>query len=300
MKAQDHRTAELYIQLLSSSLCGDLSDSVVWRHDELMKAIKTDYTGNVHFTLEECRKLLDEADAEYETYLKPHKKSAAEFLGLDAKKVFDFLNWMHPVNSPHTMCGFRNIENVCHCAKTVLFENIPGDFIETGVWKGGLTVLMRGILEAYGDETRTVWVADSFQGLPQPDPSTKLKDAIFWYLMSPIQHLAIPLEYVRGLFRRYHLLDDRVKFLKGWFCDTLPKANIEKLSIIRMDGDLYESTMDALTNLYPKLSPGGFLIVDDYNLPCGCREAVDEYRTAHSITEPFTEITGDSVYWRKC
>lgn len=72
------------------------------------------------------------------------------------------------------------------------------------------------------------------------------------------------LEEVQENFRRYNLLDDQVQFLKGWFCDTLPTAPIEKLAVLRLDGDLYESIMDGLNALYDKVSPGGFIIVDDY------------------------------------
>jgi len=83
--------------------------------------------------------------------------------------------------------------------------------------------------------------------------------------------LAVPLEEVQALFRRYDLLDAQVRFLKGWFKDTLAGAPIERLALLRLDGDLYESTMDALVPLYDKVSPGGFVIVDDYYscAPCG-------------------------------
>jgi O-methyltransferase/demethyldecarbamoylnovobiocin O-methyltransferase/8-demethyl-8-(2,3-dimethoxy-alpha-L-rhamnosyl)tetracenomycin-C 4'-O-methyltransferase len=88
--------------------------------------------------------------------------------------------------------------------------------------------------------------------------------------------------------------------LKGWFKDTLPSAPIEKLSILRLDGDLYESTMTALQSLYPKLSLGGYAIIDDYapSIPC-CVQAVDDFRRAHNITEEM-ESTGEyGVYWRR-
>jgi hypothetical protein len=290
---------KLYIDLLMRSLNGTLCDGVLWRSSQLQKAKEEGYQGHVMISLVGCEELLSRANEEFSDHLKPLGKSAEEVLEMDGKQLFDYLNWMNPVDSPHSMCGEKNLENVRACVEDVLANDVPGDFIETGVWKGGMTVLMRGILKAYACTDRKVWVADSFAGLPQPRPETHLKDAIFFFLMAPLQHLAIPFEYVEGLFRRYDLLDDQVKFLKGWFCDTLPESGIERLAVARLDGDLYESTYDALEHLYPKLSPGGYLIIDDYGVPCGCRQAVDTYRSEHNIKEEILPITEAAVYWQK-
>jgi hypothetical protein len=106
------------------------------------------------------------------------------------------------------------------------------------------------------------------------------------------------LAHVRRNFTRYDLLDDQVKFLPGWFRDTLPKAPIKQLAVLRLDGDLYESTMDALVPLYPKLTPGGFVIIDDYNLSM-CEKAVHDYRKKMGINEEIIPIDDAGVYWRK-
>jgi O-methyltransferase len=87
------------------------------------------------------------------------------------------------------------------------------------------------------------------------------------------RELAVSLEQVKANFDRYGLLDDQVRFLKGWFRDTLPVAPIERLAVLRLDGDMYESPMDTLVNLYPKLSEGGYVIVDDYGAIPACRQA---------------------------
>ena len=94
-------------------------------------------------------------------------------------------------------------------------------------------------------------------------------------------------------------MDDQVCFLKGWFKDTLPTAPIEKLAILRLDGDMYESTMDGLRSLYHKLSPGGFLIVDDYGAVDACREAVCDFRNEHGIDDEIVKIDWGGVYWQK-
>jgi len=104
---------------------------------------------------------------------------------------------------------------------------------------------------------------------------------------------------VKNNFSKYGLLDDNVKFLKGWFKDTLPVAPINKLALLRLDGDMYESTMDGLVNLYPKLSKGGYIIVDDWGAVEGCKLAVLDYRKKHGITEEIITIDWTGVYWKK-
>ncbi len=195
-----------------------------------------------------------------------------------------------------TMLSNRRLDNVQRCVETVLEESIPGDLIETGVWRGGAAILMRGVLKAYGETQRTVWVADSFAGLPPPDPNVPQDASIPYHTF---HELAVSLEQVQANFERYGLLDDQVRFLKGWFKDTLPTAPVEHLAVMRLDGDMYESTMDGLTALYPKLSPGGFAIIDDYGMLEPCRQAVTDYREQHGIEEPILTIDFAGAYWRK-
>ena len=195
-----------------------------------------------------------------------------------------------------TMIGLRRLENIEYCATHVLRHGVPGDLMETGVWRGGAAIFMRAVLKAYGDTERTVWAADSFQGLPKPDPGRYPADAddTFWIWAE----LAVPLETVKENFARYGLLDDQVRFLAGWFRDTLPSAPIERLSVLRLDGDLYESTIIALRSLYPKVSLGGFVIVDDYAVP-NCRAAVDDFRAEHGITETMERVDWTGVFWQR-
>lgn len=195
-----------------------------------------------------------------------------------------------------TMIGLRRLSNIQSCIRDVLRHDVPGDLIETGVWRGGASIFMRGVLKAYGDDERTVWVADSFRGLPKPNERLYPVDAgdELWRAQS----LAVPLEEVKANFARYGLLDEQVRFLIGWFSDTLPTAPIDKLAILRLDGDLYESTIVALRSLYPKLSVGGFVIVDDYALT-GCRAAVDDYRSKHGISDELIPIDSDALFWQK-
>ncbi len=197
----------------------------------------------------------------------------------------------------HTMIGLKRLNNLQFCLEDVLTNNVPGDLIEAGVWRGGATIFMRAILNVYGIKDRTVWVADSFEGLPPPNVEKYPLDAgdtLYTY-----KELSIPLEQVKANFERYELLDNQVRFLKGWFCDTLPNAPIKNLAVIRADGDMYESTMDILTNLYPKLSVGGYVIIDDYGCIPACRKAVDDYREAQGINDEIIWIDWTGVYWKR-
>jgi hypothetical protein len=145
-------------------------------------------------------------------------------------------------------------------------------------------------------QDRTVWVADSFEGLPIP---SRPEDAGYDFSVTKVPILAVGLEEVQENFRRYDLLDEKVKFLKGWFRDTLHVAPIRELALLRLDGDLYESTMDSLKALYDKVSPGGFIIVDDFNDFEPCRRAVLEFRELHGIKDPIEVVDWSGAFWRK-
>ena len=197
-----------------------------------------------------------------------------------------------------TMVGLRRLDNLQDCIVDALNDDVPGDLVETGVWRGGCAIMMRAVLKAYGDHTRSVWLADSFRGLPPPSPGEYPQDAGDAHAtFTP--YLGVSMEVVQENFRHYGLLDDRVKFIPGWFRDSLPVAPVERIAVLRLDGDMYESTHLALTHLYPKLSPGGFLIVDDYGALPNCRLAVEDFRREHGIDEPVQPVDWTGVYWRK-
>ena len=201
----------------------------------------------------------------------------------------------YPIDA-ETMVGLKRLDNLQFCIGDVLDRGVPGDLIETGVWRGGSAIFMRAVLKARGDTSRLVWVADSFQGLPKPDASHA--DDTEDRLWSNVR-LSIPLEEVRENFARYELLDSQVRFLPGWFSDTLPDAPIEQLAVLRLDGDMYESTMTALCALYPKLSVGGYVIVDDYYTVRGCRRAIEEFRQRNDINDEMYDVDGSCVFWRR-
>lgn len=215
----------------------------------------------------------------------------------DAKTMATFLR----ENSPraHTLVSGKALDNVQECVTKALEEKVQGDLMECGSWRGGVPILMRAVLDAYNDRHRQVWLADSFQGLPAPDPQVDVVDAAVSEYLQAIGGFAVTQKEVKDNFMRYGLLDKRVRFLPGWFEETLPKAPLTKLAVLRLDGDFYASTRTALEHLYPKLSPGGFLIIDDYSPMFGALRAVDEYRNQHGIRARLTKVDDQVHYWRK-
>jgi len=197
----------------------------------------------------------------------------------------------------YTMVGHKRLDNVQHAIETILEKDIPGDFVECGVWRGGCAMFMKAMLNARGDTERRIWLADSFAGLPKPNESEFPDDTGYDYTDQDI--LAVPMETVKANFDRFDLLDARVEFLPGWFKDTLPDAGIGQIALLRADGDLYESTIQILDNLYDKVAPGGFVIIDDYKSWPPCKKAVDEFRARHGIEAPIHDVDWTGVYWIK-
>ncbi len=196
----------------------------------------------------------------------------------------------------HTMIGRKRLDHLHECLDLIKDENISGDVIETGVWRGGASIFMRGFMKSH-NEARTVWAADSFAGLPKPDAERYPQDAGDQHYAAP--ELAVSLDDVKENFSRYGLLDDGVRFLEGWFNETLPDAPIEQLALIRLDGDMYQSTWEALDALYGKLSPGGVVIVDDYGAVPACKAAVEDFRSQHDIAADVKSIDWTGAWWRK-
>ncbi len=195
----------------------------------------------------------------------------------------------------HSMIGLKRIHNLRNLCEDVIARNIPGDFIETGIWRGGSCIMMRAVLRAHEDTSRRVWCADSFEGLPPPSENYP-QDAGDNH--SSFDALRISIDQVKSNFQKYDLLDEQVHFLEGWFKDTLHTAPISQLAILRLDGDMYESTMDAIVPLYDKVSPGGYIIVDDWFLP-PCQTAINDFRQQRNITDIIIPIDDMGVYWQK-
>jgi Macrocin-O-methyltransferase (TylF) len=196
-----------------------------------------------------------------------------------------------------TMIGPKRLRNLRELVEETLRAGVPGDYIEAGIWRGGACIMMRAVLAAYGISDRRVICADSFAGLPRPDavrsPADR-RDRLFAF-----KELAISQDDVAQNFARYDLLDDQVVFLKGLFKDTLPQLSGNCFAVIRLDGDMYESTMDGLSNLYDAVTDGGFIIIDDYGALGACRKAVHDFLDHRSLHPTIHPIDEAGVWWRK-
>jgi hypothetical protein len=209
----------------------------------------------------------------------------------------DGSNFRHLVTRySHTMVGLSRLSHLQWCAEQLFAAGVEGDFLEAGVCQGGASIFMRALQVAYDQPHRAMWVADSFQGLPLP---TAEEDAGLDFSESRLPWLAASLQAVQDNFRTYDLLSDEVHFIEGWFSETLPHVPVERLALLRVDADLYESTRDVLTALYDKVVPGGFVVIDDYHAFRACRHAVDEFRAARNVTSPLRRIDWTAVYWQK-
>jgi len=195
-----------------------------------------------------------------------------------------------------TMLGLARLDDLQSCVESVVREEVPGDLIETGSWRGGAAILMRATLDALGAHERTVWVADSFQGFPEADQPQR--GGNLSAELAAFDFLAVPQEEVEKNFARFGL-ERGVRVVPGFFEDTLPELAGRQWSILRLDGDTYEATRVSLESLHPGLSAGGYVIVDDYLALDQCREAVDEFRRDHGIDEAFEEVDWSSVRWRR-
>jgi hypothetical protein len=198
-------------------------------------------------------------------------------------------------STAESMIGLFRMDSLHACLLDVLQRGVLGDVIEAGVWRGGATIFMRAVLDAFGARDRRVWVADSFAGLPPPDAAFPADQGdVHWQY----SELAVPLDTVKENFARYGLLDDRVVFVPGWFRDTLPSLPVDRLAILRIDADMYESTSVALRTLYSKVSEGGYVILDDYGGLPASRLAVDEFRQEMGIADPLLMIDWTGAKWK--
>jgi hypothetical protein len=197
----------------------------------------------------------------------------------------------------HSMIGRARLDNLHAVLDLIREEEIAGDLIECGVWRGGSCIFMAGYARAYGLNERRILVADSFEGLPAP---TLPHDSGLDLSKERFPELAVSLETVRENFAAYGLDGLNVVYLKGWFKDTLNEAPTDRIAVLRLDGDLYESTMDILKALYDKVALGGAIIVDDYGAIPGCRRAVADFFWSRGLPLPqMSKIDWTGVWFRK-
>lgn len=195
-----------------------------------------------------------------------------------------------PASRPTTLLRKGQLDLIERAVITVQKHQVPGDFIEAGIWRGGAIILMRALL-AYEMNDRKVFAADSFEGIPINKHSAN--DPVDQW----VDRWAASLNEVQANIARFGLLDDKIEFVPGFFDNSLIRLAGERFSLIRLDSDSYESVETSLVHLYPLLSKTGVLIIDDWHLP-GCRAAVLDYRSKHGINDPIMEYDANA-YWVK-
>jgi hypothetical protein len=208
-------------------------------------------------------------------------------------------------NTMTTSVRCRTLWDFC---KEVINKGVPGDFVECGVWKGGSAGIMALALQKFGSgQDRRLHLFDSFEGLPAPREEDGVQAAEYsggvnTGALESVHQCEAGIDIVRQfLFQTLGIPQSNVTFHQGWFQDTIPKLGEgpSKISILRLDGDWYESTKVCLEHLYDRVPAGGFIILDDYFAWEGCKKATDEFRNARGITSPLTRIDVDCAYWIK-
>jgi len=200
------------------------------------------------------------------------------------------LDW--PANA-ETMIGLARLNQLHEALQVIHAEGIQGDLMETGVWRGGSVIFMAAYVKV-NDITKNIYVADSFMGLPRPKEQYKADVGDEHYKQT---WLSVDIDTVKSNFKKYEVLDKNVIFVPGYFEDTMPNINVSKLSLLRLDGDMYQSTMDVLENLYFKVAKGGFVIIDDYGLK-GARQAVTDFLDRNNLAPSIQTIDSIGVFWR--
>lgn len=208
----------------------------------------------------------------------------------------------------NTMTSHRRSSKLWDFSKMICNSNVPGDFVECGVWKGGSAGLMGLAMAKYdAHKKRKLHLFDSFEGLPEPSEEDGVDAAIYSGgvssgKLSSVHQCEAGLDEVQTfLFGKIGLPKSSIIFHQGWFQDTLPKLKEEpkEIALLRLDGDWYESTKVCFDHLYSRLSKGGIVLLDDYNCWEGCKKATDEYREANNIKDPIVTIDNEAVYWIK-
>lgn len=182
---------------------------------------------------------------------------------------------------PYTMVGIERCYALYQSVKYIVSANIPGDFVECGVWKGGSSMLMTLTLQQLGVSNRNIWLYDTFSGMTKPgeeDGETEKKE---WEKLQTGEDqsnwcLALEDEVAANL-RLIRYPDTQLHFVKGKVEETIPGKIPDQIALLRLDTDWYASTRHELIHLYPRLQKNGVLLLDDYGYWQGSRKATDEY-----------------------
>jgi O-methyltransferase len=199
------------------------------------------------------------------------------------------------IKPAHTMVRNLNLINLYRMVRYINRSELPGAIVECGVWNGGSSAMMASACSDTGVQ-RDFWLFDSFEGLPPPTE----KD-------SPIERA----NYFRGwnkgsiisVEQVFHKLDlplDRVHFVKGWFEDTIPESAVPQIALLHIDADWYDSVTLVLNSLYERITPGGYVVFDDYKFWEGCTRAAHDFLDSHGVPRTaLHRVGGMGAYFQK-
>ena len=180
----------------------------------------------------------------------------------------------------------------------IVKNNIQGDIVECGVWRGGMMQLAALTLTHLGDQSRKIYLYDTFDGMPEPEDRDISCDGSSAHLAWKKANdkglkwgFGATLDEVRSTLLSTGYPQDKMVFVKGMVEDTIPDTLPDKhVAILRLDTDLYKSTYHELLHLFPRLVVGGILVVDDYGYCLGAREATDKYIADNNIIMLLTRV----------
>lgn len=196
-----------------------------------------------------------------------------------------------------TMTSVDRILGLHRALEIIHREQIPGDIVECGVWRGGSLIIAKTALDSV-DDRRTYWAFDTFAGMTAPTAEDPMPAHLHW--QEPLVKALSPLDDVINNFDRYGVLDERVHFVQGDVAETLIRPHgPKKIALLRLDTDWYASTRIELEQLFPLLVPGGIVIIDDYGFWSGCRRAVDEFFGEGFIDKNFEWLDDTGIMYRK-
>ena len=211
----------------------------------------------------------------------------------------------------YSMLSLEGLENIEMCTDIILKNNIIGDFVECGVWRGGTGIIIKKLLQKYNNNEKKIYLLDSYEGMENLEKSNTITekdklDQICSYILNDVEQyfgkklIETNYDEVKNNLIYFDCFDKNVILLKGWFNDQFPFDNINTISLLRLDCDYYYPTKICLEKLYKKVSKGGFIILDEYYLEfMGEKNAVDEFRSKYNITNKIIPVNNNIAYWIK-
>ena len=190
---------------------------------------------------------------------------------------------------PYTYTSPERIVALCNAVRYLTNNRVPGAFVESGVWKGGSMMAAMMTLKSLGDLSRECYLYDTYEGMVEPTSEdisitgTSAQQSFHEIANQGGKMTYSPLEEVMGIIRNTGYPDEKTFYVKGKVEDTIPAVAPDKIALLRLDTDWYGSTRHELENLYPRISSGGVIIIDDYGHWAGARKATDEFFQKHKI-----------------